>query len=166
MIRYGILSGILGLAVAVGLYGCKREEPECIPSGKVNVVEVEKIPLPKGDLQKYRNKLDQCHACVKAPAGFYSCQVAWQKRNETREELKKKAKELACEDAGYEKGKCPDEAVRLVQCKGDTPPKETALSRSFKRLLVNAKEGKPVNSHIPADVDESDNAGTPAPGNE
>jgi hypothetical protein len=73
---------------------------------------------------------------------------------------------LACDDAGYEKGKCPDEAVRLLQCKGDTPPKETALSKSFKRLLVNAKEGKPVNTRIPSDVDKSGNADMPSSGNE
>ncbi|MBN2525042.1 MAG: hypothetical protein JXR76_01530 [Deltaproteobacteria bacterium] len=141
-----ITTAIFYLGVISVVTACKTEEPECVPSGKVNVVGVEKTPLPSRDLKKARENLDQCHACVYSQHGFYSCQTAWQTRKkESRVELRKMAREKACEDAGYETGKCPDSAIKLVQCKGDKPAKETELTKSFRRLLKNAGKG---DSHL------------------
>ncbi|MBN2716141.1 MAG: hypothetical protein JXX14_09830 [Deltaproteobacteria bacterium] len=132
-----MLVGTTGIVLLIVSIGCRPEEPECIPTDKVNVVEVEKTPIPPGELSRGRMDKDQCHACVQSKRGFYSCQTVWQTHKETRDELKKLAREKACVDAGWPKDECPEAAVKMVQCKGDAPPKDSRLAQSFRRLMVN-----------------------------
>lgn len=122
---------------------CKQEEPECIPSGKTNVVEVEKTPLPGNVIDKVHKDLDHCQACVRSATGFFSCQRAWQKKGETRDQLKERARIIACKDAGHPADNCPQEALFSMLCKGDAPPqKASKLSKEFQKLLLNRGNGK------------------------
>ena len=142
-----ILIGVMGLVLAMNVSGCqKKDELECVPSKKVEKVAIEKTPLPTGDINRIRKNLDQCHACVLSMQGFYSCQTVWQTGKETREELKKAAVEKACKDAGYSADKCPDSAVKMVQCKGDAAQPNSKLAESFRRMMVRAVSQKPDSS--------------------
>ncbi|MBN2340330.1 MAG: hypothetical protein JXX29_00110 [Deltaproteobacteria bacterium] len=116
--------------------GCQPEEPECIPSGKTKVVEVEKTPLPKSELNKLRDKQDYCKACARSPKGFFTCQTAYGKEGEPRKSLQQRARLDACSDAGYTPDTCPANAIVLQQCKGDEKDvKPTALSNALQDLL-------------------------------
>lgn len=134
------------LVVAVlFLFGCKQEEPECIPSGKKNIVEVEKSPLPKIKTKKKQKDLDYCKACVRSATGFFSCQTAWEKTGEKRVAIKERAKAKACQDAGYKEGECPSSAVLLQQCKGDEKTmKPTKLTNAMKNLLSVQASPRPA----------------------
>ena len=142
-----LLIGVMGLMLAMNISGCrKKDELKCVPSEEVEKVTVEKTPLPTGDINRIRKDLDQCHACVLSMRGFYSCQTVWQTGKETREELKAEARKKACKDAGYSPDKCPEAAVKLVQCKGDAAPTDSKLAESFRRMMVKAASQKHASS--------------------
>jgi len=101
-----------------GIAGCQAEPAaiECPPPPKPKpVMEVTPLKIPHGADE------DFCNACVKAPAGFVSCQRVYQlEKGEERQQIRSRAIEKACKDAGYPADKCPSVALVGVQCKGDS----------------------------------------------
>jgi hypothetical protein len=69
---------------------------------------------------------DWCRACVMGPS---------------REALKESSKEKACDDAGFEKGGCPDKAVLGITCKGDKPPPGSEDAAKAMQAVFFGKKG-------------------------
>ena len=90
--------------------GCSSKEKEC-PGG------TEPAAAGKGTAGADEN---WCRVCVRSQAGYFSCQRA--SGSEERDDLMKKARDLACRDAGWTEGNCPDEVVFMARCKGDPVP--------------------------------------------
>jgi hypothetical protein len=85
---------------------------------------------------------DWCRACVMGPKGWASCQTVYAKsKGESREALKESSKEKACDDAGFEKGGCPDKAVLGITCKGDKPPPGSEDAAKAMQAVFFGKKG-------------------------
>ncbi len=109
----------VALLLSFFLWACGSEsEPECTPPPP-KVVEETPFRLPRNDSVKDG---DHCQVCVKSQGGFISCQRVWQEnKDETRDQLKVRATEKSCKDAGYP-DTCPKEAILSMLCKGDPVP--------------------------------------------
>jgi hypothetical protein len=123
--------------VFFGLTACSAEQvvPECpaeSPAMKTTV------------LQKPDRDGDWCRACVMG-AKWASCQTA---RAENmivkRDVLQARALERACQDAGFEKDKCPATAILSTICRGDKKPSGSTPSKALQKAFFDnlKKEGK------------------------
>ena len=100
----------------------KPQEPDCIPAQKIVKIDTD---MPTLKIQKravrHAKDADHCQVCVMSPKRFISCQRIWADHGENRDEIKVKATEKACKDAGYPYT-CPKKAIMSVFCKGDPLP--------------------------------------------
>ncbi len=143
---------IVVAAFAVVVVACgsgePEKEPDCVPDpdAKPVVVEkkIERFGLGKAGAKELVDH-DWCRACVLSRANFASCQKVYSDEKgllEDREPLKQKARDTACDDAGFKKGECPDKAIISIVCKGEKPPEGTmppgkAVQDLFKALNPN-----------------------------
>ena len=150
----GLLHIVLAVASvsAIIVSGCsKPEEPECIPAPAKVVVKPDTdapvLRIAKSEV-KHAKGTDHCQVCVMSPARFISCQRIWADQGESRDEIKVKATEKACKDAGYP-DTCPKKAIMSVYCKGDPLP-EGALNGGLALQKIhfvekNRATGKKIN---------------------
>lgn len=117
----------VALALALALAGCeKKEEVKC-----EDLKPATQQPKPKKSLEPLSMlaagnrdpSSDWCRTCVMGPKGWASCQTVYaENKEESRDAIKVRSREKACDDAGFAKGQCPDKAVLGVTCKGDKAP--------------------------------------------
>lgn len=91
-----------------------------------------------------KSESDWCHACVLGPKGYASCQKVYAvDERESRDSLRKRAKDRACTDAGYKEGECPAGAIGSLVCKGAALPKampsNEGVAQAFKQILEHAQ---------------------------
>ena len=129
-------------------------EPECTPPPPKEVVEETPFRLPRNNVVKDG---DHCQVCVKSKGGFISCQRVWQEnKDETRDQLKVRATEKSCRDAGYP-DTCPKEAILSMLCKGDpVPGGGRAATAKIQQIMMKDRPA-------PATPPPSTPEGSPAP---
>jgi len=116
---------LLACAVALSTTsGCSSKEKEC-PGGAEPAAAAGK-GTPVADE-------NWCRVCVRSQAGYFSCQRA--SGSEGRDDLMKKARNLACKDAGWTEDNCPDKVVFMSRCKGDPVP-ETNRDMKIKPVPI------------------------------
>ena len=128
-----LLTNLSIFVLAAVLSGCSStvEEPDCVPDPDAKPIVIEKkyerVGLGKAGKEALK-KHDWCRACVMSKMGFASCQKVYSDepgKLEDKNPLRGKAREKACTDAGFKKGKCPDSAIISIICKGDPAPAGT-----------------------------------------
>ena len=122
---------IFVFAAALGCCSSTVEEPDCVPDPNAKPIVIEKkyerYGLGKGGKEALKQH-DWCRACVMSNMGFASCQKVYSDEPgelKDKNPLRGKAREKACADAGFKKGKCLDTAIISIICKGDPPPTGT-----------------------------------------
>jgi hypothetical protein len=142
------------LAVGLCLAACKpeSEEPDCVPAEPAKVEKKAKVKKVRRVSTIDKKKADWCRACVMGPKGWASCQVAYGEPGEDREVVRARSREKACDDAGFEKGKCPDKAVLAIKCKGDQPKATSgdparALQKAFFPTKKASGGGEEASAH-------------------
>jgi hypothetical protein len=137
------------LLLAVPGCGSEEKDPECVdPPAAEKAPAVERFGLGKAGAKELKDH-DWCRACVMSKVGFASCQRVYSDEPGTlpdRAPLRAKAREKACDDAGFKKGECPDGAVINLLCKDDKLPEGTktpgeAVQDLFKSLNPAAPTG-------------------------
>ena len=145
-IKKNVNGALLVALVSALAAGCwNKAEPECeAPAPVAAKKKTERKPLQAINVsaQEKRDK-DWCRACVMGPKGWASCQTAYAfEESETRESLKGRAREKACDDAGFEKNACPDKAVLAVLCKGEDPPSGSEnVAKALQSAFLKSKAG-------------------------
>ncbi len=128
-----LLINLSFFVLAAVFAGCSStpEEPDCVPDPNAKPIVIEKkyerVGLGKAGKEALK-KHDWCRACVMSNMGFASCQKVYSDEPGKLEDnnlLRGKAREKACADAGFKKGKCLDTAIISIICKGDPPPTGT-----------------------------------------
>lgn len=144
---------VVSSSIFMWVIGCssKKETPECVEATAASSTD-NPAKEKQGSTEKraagaaavnIEFRGDWCRACVLGPNGYMSCQTARASSStETREQIKKKSIEQACEDSGFPKENCPGNAVISVSCLGDPPPKDKAAAG--RALLEGLKHGPPV----------------------
>jgi hypothetical protein len=106
----------------------EKEAPECLPEEPATKTTI--LKKPKGDG-------DWCRACVMG-AKWASCQTARAENTAVkREMLQARALERACQDAGFEKDKCPETAILSRICRGDSRPDEAKATKTLQKALFD-----------------------------
>lgn len=142
MKRLNTLQILLTIVMSIGLTSaCKKQpQPDCIPSTDAPIdAEVVRTPVPVD-----YSKSDWCRICVMSKNNFASCQrVHALDKNESRESIKKRARDKACKDAGFEINACPDSAIIGAACKGDASPASApAAGKALQKMFYGKKEQK------------------------
>jgi hypothetical protein len=136
----------------------KSKEPDCVPAStdQGQPMKVTRTPVIVPAPQSLKDG-KWCQACVIGPKGWASCQVAFaQNESEAEEALKARSREQACLDAGFEKGKCPQDATVRIKCKGDSPSKnQVTPGKALQDLFYGtakpqAKPAQPKKAERPA----------------
>ncbi len=167
MTRIHILRKIgMFLCISAGcaalVIGCssKEQEQECVdpPAAEKTTKTVTHDNLGRVSAPAKKGG-DWCRTCVMGPKGWASCQVAHaEKEGEDRATIKARARERACDDAGFPKGQCPDKAVLAVTCKGDKKPGSAEdPARALQKMFFPKKTG---DKETPSD--KADKATPPA----
>ncbi len=107
----------------------EKEAPECAP---------EKPAVKTTILKTSANKdADWCRVCVMG-AKWASCQTARaEDKAVTRDVLRVRALERACEDAGFEKDKCPPQAILSRICRGEPASDGADSSKALQKALFD-----------------------------
>ncbi len=116
--------------VLLWLIACSSEQkaPEC---------PAEEPPTKTTVLKKPERDGDWCRACVMG-AKWASCQTARaEKTTVKRDVLLTRALERACQDAGFEKDRCPEAAVLSSICRGDDKPTGTSTPGALKKAFFD-----------------------------
>ncbi len=131
----------LALLLAAGCSSQKKAQ-ECEDQPKR---VVESTELGKVGVTAFKDKrdpdTDRCVACVMSPAKYATCQTVYAKsKDEKRDSIRARAREKACDDAGFKKGECPDSAVISLVCKGEPrPDNATDPGRAIQKLFQGKK---------------------------
>ncbi|MCP4676669.1 MAG: hypothetical protein GY854_14390 [Deltaproteobacteria bacterium] len=135
---------LIGFIVLFACSSKKDEAADCVDppaAQKKQVVTRENLGVTKGAGGR-KAGADWCRACVFGPKGWASCQVAYaENEGENRQAVKDRARQKACDDAGFAKGKCPQEAVKAMTCKGDKPGKKSKDPAKELQKLFFPKKG-------------------------
>ncbi|MCU0663145.1 MAG: hypothetical protein MUC50_12575 [Myxococcota bacterium] len=102
------------------LGGChsQAEAPQC-DTAPAPAPAVKTVPVPD---KKPAPDADWCRVCVMGPKGFASCQRVYaQTKEESRDTVRQRSLDKACQDAGFSQGSCPKGAIIAEGCKGDPP---------------------------------------------
>ena len=144
-----VIAGLIVLLAACSKKDAELDcvEPEPPATQKKQSVTRKKLGATKGGGAR-KAGADWCRACVFGPKGWASCQVAYaENQGEDRQAIKDRAREKACDDAGFAKGKCPTQAVKAITCKGDKAGAKTKDPAKELQKLFFPKNGagaKPV----------------------
>ncbi len=154
-----ILLGIVMLILSCSQN--KNKEEECVDppesEKKTKIVTRDRIRINRG-IDK--SKADWCRTCVMGPKGWASCQVVYaDSDSESRDAVKARSREKACDDAGFKKGVCPEKAVIGVSCKGDKSSDKQA--KAVKDVFFPNKKGSKASKD--ATKASADKKNAPAP---
>ncbi len=139
---------LAGLIVLLAACSSKKDEAvDCVDppaAQKKQSGTREKLGVAKG-VGVRKAGADWCRACVFGPKGWASCQVAYaENQGEDRQAVRDRARQKACDDAGFAKGKCPADAVKAMTCKGDKPGAKVKDPAKALQKLFFPKKGDGV----------------------
>ena len=144
-----VLTILFVFALSLACSRKSKKEEECETQKKVES-SAKNLPAPKNNRVHIKRgsrqqvgDMDWCRACVVGPHGFMSCQrVSATSKEDTRDDLRQRARIKACMDSGFTKESCPDESVIAIACKDDKPFKDKTAAG--KKVLKALKKSGPL----------------------